>query len=91
MIRHTTLVVAAVVVLALSAMCASARHVGHRHHAWHVAPWGVIAPALIGLAAAPVIWGPPAYAYAYGYGCYVRHERILTPWGWRWRRVEECY
>jgi hypothetical protein len=90
MIRHTTLVVAAVVVLALSAMTtgASARHVGHWHHAWH---GGVIAPALIGLAAAPFIWGPPAYAYAYGYGCYVRHERILTPWGWRWRPVEECY
>jgi hypothetical protein len=93
MIRHTTLVVAAVVVLALSAMTtgATARHVGHWHHAWHGAPWGVIAPALTGLAAAPFIWGPPAYAYAYGYGCYVRHERILTPWGWRWRRVEECY
>jgi hypothetical protein len=87
MIRSTTLVFAAVVVLASSAMTtsASARHFRHWHHV------GWIAPALVGLAAAPLIWGPAAYAYAYGPGCYVRHERIPTPWGWRWRRVEECY
>jgi hypothetical protein len=91
MARRTTLVFATVFLLASNAMTtsASARHVGHWHHGWH-APWGWIAPALVGLAAAPLVWGPRTYAYA-GYGCYVRHERILTPWGWRWRRVEECY
>jgi hypothetical protein len=93
MIRHTTLAIAAVVIVASSAMTtdASARHVGHWHHGWRAAPWGVVAPALIGLAAAPLFWGPPAYAYDYGYGCYIRRDRVLTPWGWRWRRVKECY
>lgn len=86
MVRYKIIAFAAVAALALSAMTtgASARH----HHSWHGGPWGLVAPALIGLAAAPLIWGPPVYAY--GYGCYIRRERVLTPWGWRWRRVEVC-
>jgi hypothetical protein len=86
MIRHTTLVFAAVAILASSALTTgtSARPAVHGHHVWHGAPWGFVAPALIGLAAAPL-------AYAYGYGCYIRHERVVTPWGWRWRPVEVCY
>jgi hypothetical protein len=28
--------------------------------------------------------------YAYDYGCY-RLRHVLTPWGWRWRRVNVCY
>jgi hypothetical protein len=88
MVRRTALACAAVVVLALSVTTtdASARHISH--HGGH-APWGWIAPAVIGVAAAPLIWGPRAYAYADG--CYIRRERVLTPWGWRWRPVEVCY
>jgi hypothetical protein len=29
------------------------------------------------------------YAYAYGGSCY-RTRRVLTPWGWRFRRVWVC-
>ncbi len=29
------------------------------------------------------------YAYAYGGSCY-RGRRVLTPWGWRFRRVWVC-
>jgi hypothetical protein len=88
MVRRTTLACAAAVVLALSATttAASARHIGHP--GWH-GPGARTDPALIGVAAAPLIWGPPAYACAGG--CYIRPERTLTPGGWRWRRVEVCY
>ncbi|HEY2137823.1 MAG TPA: sulfur globule protein precursor [Xanthobacteraceae bacterium] len=33
------------------------------------------------------------YPYAYGgnyYGCWQLH-RVLTPFGWRWRRFNACY
>jgi hypothetical protein len=56
------------VALSTMATSASARHV---HHGSHV----LIDPALIVLAAAPLIWGPPGYAYVYGYACYLRRER----------------
>ena len=85
MIRHSAIVTAVVSLLALGAMMNAASARVFFHHHWHGGPW--LAPALIGLAAAPFIWGPPAYAYA---GCYVRHQRVWTPWGWRWRRVEVC-
>src|SRR3977135_1030574 len=68
-----------------------------RHHGFPVAPvvGGLAAGALIGAAlAAP----RPCYSYAsepvfFGFGprCYVRRERFWDGWGWRFRRVEDCY
>jgi hypothetical protein len=62
------------------------------HHGLPVAPviGGLAAGALIGAAfAAP----RPYYAYYDHFGprCYVRSERIWDGWGWRVRRVEDCY
>lgn len=37
----------------------------------------------------PGFYGAP-YAYYGYYGCY-RPQRVLTPWGWRWRQVYVCY
>jgi hypothetical protein len=88
MFRNTIIASVGAAALAASAMAtsASARPFGHWHHHWHGARW--VAPALIGLAAAPLIVG--AAPYAYGDDCFIRHEPVLTPWGWRWRRVEVC-
>lgn len=51
---------------------------------------GLAAGAIIGSAAAhgPYYYGPgPAY---YGPACYWTHERVWTPYGWRWHRVRVC-
>jgi hypothetical protein len=64
-------------------------------HGFPVAPvvGGLAAGALLGAAlAAP----RPYYGYAYepvyfGRDCYVRSERFWDGWGWRIRRVEDCY
>jgi hypothetical protein len=35
-------------------------------------------------------WGEPyPYGYAWRHGC-VRHVKVETPYGWRWRRVWVC-
>jgi hypothetical protein len=56
------------------------------HHGFPVGPvlGGLAAGALVGaaLAAPPVYFAPE---------CYVRHERFWDGWGWRFRRVQECY
>jgi len=70
---------------------------------WH-GGWrggGVAAGVIGGLAAGALIAGSrpyygygyyPAYpAYAYGGGCYWRHERVWDGWGWRIRPVRVCY
>jgi hypothetical protein len=77
MIRHSAIITAVVSLLVLGAMTNAASARVFFHHHWRGGPW--VAPALI--------WGPPVYAYA---GCHVRPERVWTPWGWRWRRVEVC-
>lgn len=70
-------------------------HHGPWHHGFPVAPivGGLAAGALIGAALAA-----PRYYYAYGYepvyygpSCVVRRERFWDGWGWRVRRVEDCY
>jgi hypothetical protein len=55
---------------------------------------GLAAGAIIGSAAAngpyygPAYYGPgPAY---YGPACWWTHERVWTPFGWRWHRVRVC-
>jgi hypothetical protein len=68
-----------------------------RHGGFPVAPviGGLAAGALVGAAlAAP----RPYYGYGYAYEpvyfeprCYIRRERIWDGWGWRFRRVEDCY
>jgi hypothetical protein len=64
------------------------------HRGFPVGPviGGLAAGAIIGAAlAAP----RPYYAYYdpvyFGPRCYVRSERIWDGWGWRVRRVEDCY
>ncbi|HWJ20485.1 MAG TPA: hypothetical protein VNR65_17345, partial [Geobacterales bacterium] len=49
----------------------------------------------LGLAGA---YGAYGYPYGYGYdsyayddgGCYLVRQRVLTPYGWRLRRVQVC-
>jgi hypothetical protein len=39
---------------------------------------------------------PYYYEYPYAYsdidygGCYIVRQRVMTPWGWRFRRVQIC-
>jgi hypothetical protein len=69
------------------------------HHGFPVAPvvGGLAAGALLGAAiAAPHYYPAPHYYYGYepvyyGPSCIVRRERIWDGWGWRVRRVEDCY
>jgi|ERR1035437_10375286 hypothetical protein len=50
----------------------------------------------LGLATAPYAYG--GYGYPYGYdsyaydngGCYLVRQRVMTPYGWRLRRVQVC-
>jgi len=50
---------------------------------------GLAAGAIIGSAVShPYYYGPgPVY---YGPTCWWRHERVWTPYGWRWRHVRVC-
>ena len=76
---------------------ARGRHHHHHHHrhGFPVAPvvGGLAAGALLGAAlAAPRPYGSYAYEPAYfGPRCYVRRERFWDGWGWRFRRIEDCY
>jgi hypothetical protein len=92
----TTLAVGAAVALGAvaSPTAADARR---GHHGFPVAPivGGLAAGAILGAALAPPP-PPPYYAFAYdpvyfGPRCVVRRERIWDGWGWRFRRVEDCY
>jgi len=60
---------------------------------------GIAAGAIglgLGLATAPYAYG--GYGYPYGYdsyaydngGCYLVRQRVMTPYGWRLRRVQVC-
>lgn len=60
---------------------------------------GVVAGAVglgLGLAAAPYAYGGYGYnpgydSYAYDNGgCYLVRQRVMTPYGWRLRRVQVC-
>jgi len=65
--------------------------------------WGAVGVGVgLGLAAAttPYYWGgyPHGYGYPYGYtsyygngGCYFTTQRVITPWGRRWRQVQVCH
>jgi hypothetical protein len=69
------------------------------------ARWGhrgfPVAPVVGGLAAGALLGAALSqprryYSYAYepvyfGSECYVRRERIWDGWGWRVRRIEDCY
>ena len=54
---------------------------------------GLAAGAIIGSAARGPYYGPAYYgpgpAY-YGPACGWTHERVWTPYGWRWHRVRVC-
>ena len=68
------------------------------HRGFPVGPvvGGLAAGVLLGAALAPrayyayepVGYQPVVYT---GRSCYIRRERIWDGWGWRIRRVEECY
>ena len=63
------------------------------HHGFLVAPFigGLAAGALIGAAiAAPHYYDGYEPVY-YAPRCVVRRERFWDGWGWRFRRVEDCY
>ncbi|MBI5128247.1 MAG: hypothetical protein HZA66_02280 [Rhodopseudomonas palustris] len=80
-------------------------HGGGWHGGWRGPGFGIGAVGVgLGLGlAAPYAWGGygPAYYNGYGYsypaavgyddGCYLRTQRVWTPYGWRLRRVEVCY
>lgn len=62
---------------------------------------GIAAGAIglgLGLAAAPYAYGGYGYGYPSGYGsyayddggCYLVRRRVMTPYGWRLRRVQVC-
>lgn len=78
--------VSAAAVAALAAPSEVAARGWHRHGGWH-GSWhgGWYGPG----------WGYyrypyAAYPYYYGYyGCY-RNVRVMTPFGWAWRRVWVC-
>lgn len=62
------------------------------HHGFPVGPLigGLAAGAIVGAALA----APRPYYYEpvyFGPECYVRRERFWDGWGWRFRRVEDCY
>ena len=48
----------------------------------------------LGLATAPYAYGGYPYGYdSYAYdngGCYLVRQRVMTPYGWRLRRVQVC-
>src|ERR1700716_1208053 len=60
-----------------------------------------VGPVIGGLAAGPFQGAPPAAQGPYegeanepvyfGPRCYVRRERFWDGWGWRVRRIEDCY
>jgi hypothetical protein len=59
-------------------------HGGHFHR--RAFPVGAFA---VGLGLGYGAYGYPYYDYA-SYGCYLLPRRVLTPWGWRIRRVQVC-
>ena len=73
---------------------------GHWGHGGGFAGAGIAAGAIglgLGLATAPYGYGG-GYGYPYGYdsyaydtgGCYLVRQRVMTPYGWRLRRVQVC-
>jgi uncharacterized membrane protein YfcA len=87
----TALAVAAAVATAAVASPTAAHARWRHHHGFPVAPivGGLAAGALLGAALAA---RPPYVGYAYvAPRCYIRSERIWDGWGWRVRRIEECY
>jgi hypothetical protein len=78
---------------------ASARGGGHWGHGGGFAGAGIAAGAIglgLGLATAPYAYGGYGYPYAYDSyaydtgGCYLVRQRVMTPYGWRLRRVQVC-
>ncbi len=66
---------------------------------WRGPGWGALGVGIgLGLAA-PYVYGgyryPYGYPYDYGsyyvYGdCYLARQWVMTPWGWRVRRIQVC-
>jgi hypothetical protein len=66
---------------------------------WRGPGWGALGVGIgLGLAA-PYVYGGYGYPYGYPYdygsyydygSCYLVRQRVMTPWGWRVRRIEVC-
>jgi hypothetical protein len=87
----TTLVVGVAVAFGAAAIPTTADARWHR--GFPIAPvvGGLAAGALVGAALAaprPYYWREPVY---YAPACRIRTDRIWDGWGWRVRRVEDCY
>lgn len=72
---------------------------GWRGGGWRGPGWGAVGIGIgLGLAA-PFFYGGYGYPYGYPYdygsyygygGCYLVRQRVMTPYGWRLRRIEVC-
>jgi hypothetical protein len=101
MVRKTIIALFAVAAVGLvSPTMASARG-GHGFHGGGFRGAGIAAGAIglgLGLATAPYAYGGYGYGYPYGYdsyaydngGCYLVRQQVMTPYGWRLRRVQVC-
>jgi hypothetical protein len=62
---------------------------------WRGAGWGALGLGIgLGLAI-PYAYGGYGYPYDYGSyydygGCYLVRQRVMTPYGWRVRRIQVC-
>jgi hypothetical protein len=97
MLRKTIIAVLAIAALGLVVPAAAQAHwahgPGHRwgsgwhHHGhWHGGFW----PG-VGIGAGWPYYDYPYYYAEEGYGgCHVVRQRVMTRWGWRFRRVDVC-
>jgi hypothetical protein len=95
MMKKTLATLAVAATVAIGAVAIPTPADARWHHGFPVGPviGGLAAGAILGAAlAAPRPYYGVAYEPVYfGPRCYVRRERFWDGWGWRVRRIEDCY
>jgi hypothetical protein len=95
MMKRTLATLAVAATVAIGAIAIPTPADARWHRGFPVGPviGGLAAGAILGAAlAAPRPYYGVAYEPVYfGPRCYVRRERFWDGWGWRVRRIEDCY